>query len=94
MATTAPTPPSTDASSNASPSPRVDSAVSSTHRNVAQLFIKARQKKLGPKITRTARSKFGFPPFVAVDESMDVDASASIAATAIVAAKAAPLLLF
>ena len=77
--------------------PRVDSAVSSAHKALAEVFTKARKKKHGTQITRFCRRKMGLSPSAAVAESMDVDApvtvdvdaSASMAATAIVASEAA-----
>ena len=70
---------------------RVDAAVPSEPKKMAEIFTKARQKKLGPKIAKMCRSKMGLPP-LSTDtdgEPMDAETSATIAAVPLVAAKAA-----
>ena len=89
--TTAAAPPAPATATTMPTVPRVDAVVSSEHKKKAEIFTKARQKKLGPKIVNMCRSNMGLPPLSTVPEvePMDAETSATIAAVPLVAAEAA-----
>ena len=89
--TTAAAPPAPATATTMPTVPRVDAVVSSEHKKKAEIFTKARQKKLGPKIVNMCRIQMGLPPLSTVPEvePMDAETSATIAAVPLVAAEAA-----